>query len=96
MNTANKIIEEMLALYNENQAAHLARFFKTGKGQYGEGDKFIGIKVPLTRRIVKNYRKSIKKEDIEKLIDSEWHEIRLAGFLLLLEFNTITKNFQPP
>lgn len=85
MSIANKIIKEMSELWNEKQAAHLSRFFKTGKGEYGEGDRFLGIKVPFTRAIVKKYRKNVSLIDIEKLINSEWHEIRLAGFLLLLE-----------
>ena len=85
MNTAEKIIVEMTSRYEEKQAIHLSRFFKTGKGEYGEGDKFLGIKVPITRAIVKEYRKTISIRDIEKLIDSEWHEIRLSGFLFLLE-----------
>lgn len=80
-----KIIEEMTALKDETKAAHLSRFFKTGKGEYGEGDRFLGIKVPVTRGFVKKYRKDIVLEDVEKLLFSEWHEIRLAGFLLLLE-----------
>ena len=79
------IIEEMTALKDETQAAHLSRFFKTGKGEYGEGDRFLGIKVPVTRGFVKKYRKDIVLEDVEKLLFSEWHEIRLAGFLFLLE-----------
>lgn len=75
----------MTALYNEGQSVHLSRFFKTGKGEYGEGDRFLGIKVPVTRSIVKNFRKSVVLDDVETLIASEWHEIRLAGFLLLVE-----------
>ena len=84
MRIGSKIIEEMTSLYDEKQANHLARFFKTGKGEYGEGDKFLGIKVPVTRGVVKKYRNEISLEDIEKLINSEWHEIRLAGFLSLI------------
>lgn len=85
MNMSEEIIIEMTSLYDEQQSFNLAKFFKTGKGEYGEGDKFLGIKVPVTRSIVKKYRKEISLTDIEKLIGSEWHEIRLAGFLLLLE-----------
>ena len=85
MNIADVIIEEMISLYDEKQSFHLSRFFKTGKGEYGEGDRFLGIKVPVTRSIVKKYRKEISLSDIEKLINSEWHEIRLAGFLHLIE-----------
>lgn len=85
MNIAEIIIDEMSSLYDERQSVHLSRFFKTGKGEYGEGDKFIGIKVPVTRAIVKKYHNQVSLSDVEKLINSEWHEIRLAGFLLLLE-----------
>lgn len=87
----------MTALYNEEQSKHLARFFKTGKGEYGEGDKFLGIKVPITRSFVKKYRQEISIEDVTTLINSEWHEIRLAGFLLLLELYKLSiksKNFE--
>ena len=61
------------------------RFFKTGKGQYGEGDKFLGIKNPQIRAIVKAYCKDVSLMDVDSLIDSQYHEIRLAGFLLLIE-----------
>lgn len=91
------IIQEMSNLYNEKQAAHLARFFKTGIGEYGEGDKFLGIKVPFTRSIIKRYRNDVSLEDVARLINSEWHEIRLSGFLLLLELyksSIKTKNFE--
>ena len=95
--TSNKVIKEMVSLYDEKQSKHLARFFKTGKGQYGEGDKFLGIKVPVTRALIKTYVKDISLDDIEKLISSEFHEIRLAGFLLLLELyknNLKIKDFE--
>lgn len=84
MTVCENIIEEMYSLYDEKQALHLSRFFKTGKGQYGEGDKFLGIKVPVTRSIVKKYSSEVNLNDIDNLINSQWHEIRLAGFLLLL------------
>lgn len=76
---------KMTSLYDENQSAHLAKFFKTGKGEYGEGDKFLGIKVPETRAIVKKFKDDVTVKDINDLISSDWHEIRLAGFLLLVE-----------
>lgn len=85
MRIAEIIIKEMLSLYDEKQSIHLARFFKCSKGEYGEGDRFLGIKVPVTRSIVKKYGKEVTLEDVEILINSEWHEIRLAGFILLLE-----------
>lgn len=79
------IVDEMTSLFDEEQARQLSRFFKTGQGEYGEGDRFLGIKVPITRSIVKKYITEVSLEEIDKLISSEWHEIRLAGFLLLLE-----------
>ncbi|MDE5888309.1 MAG: DNA alkylation repair protein [Muribaculaceae bacterium] len=70
---------------NEEQRKVLMRFFKTGKGEYGEGDEFLGLKVPQTRAVVKEAKGLISLEEIEKLLYSRWHEVRLAGFLLLVE-----------
>lgn len=61
------------------------RFFKTGPGQYGEGDKFLGIKVPVTRQVVKECWKEVSFEDLEECILSDWHEVRLAALLCLVE-----------
>lgn len=85
MTNAENIAFELQALQDERQARHLSRFFKTGKGEYGDGDRFLGIKVPDTRAVVKKYRKDISLQDIMQLINSPWHEVRLAGFLLLVE-----------
>lgn len=85
MSVAEKIINEMVSRYDEKQSGHLSRFFKTGKGEYGEGDRFLGIKVPETRSVVKNFRDEVSINDIVPLLSSEWHEIRLAGFLLMIE-----------
>ena len=85
MSKSNQIINEMKALANEAEAHHLMRFFKTGKGQYGEGDIFLGIRVPTSRAIVKEYSREISIDDIDVLIASQYHEIRLVGFLLLIE-----------
>lgn len=79
------IINAFTSLHDEKKALHLSRFFKTGEGEYGEGDKFLGITVPQTRSIVKKYAKHLTAEEIVTTINSEWHEIRLAGFLLLIE-----------
>lgn len=74
----------LFGLKDDHQAAHLMRFFKTGPGQYGEGDKFLGIKVPVTRSIIKAYKTEAAPADCNTLLDSEWHEIRLAGLLLMV------------
>lgn len=79
-------IESLLkAEQNGEQRNHLMRFFKTGKGQYGEGDMFLGLKVPQTRAIVKEARRLVPLREIEKLLYSPWHETRLCGLLLLVE-----------
>lgn len=85
MITANDIIETMLSMENEKQRQVLSRFFKTGKGEYGEGDQFLGLKVPQTRMVVKAARLQVALPEISKLLHSKWHEVRLCGFLLLVE-----------
>lgn len=70
---------------DERQRINLMRFFRTGPGQYGEGDEFLGIKVPFTRKVVKEARLQVPLEEIEQLLYSKWHEVRLCGFLLLAE-----------
>lgn len=83
--TYKTIEKRMTTLGNEAEAKHLMRFFKTGSGEYGEGDRFLGIRVPATRRIVAEYRNEVDVDDVMHLIESKWHEIRLAGFLLMIE-----------
>ena len=69
---------------NEKQRLVLMRFFKTGLGEYGEGDEFLGLKVPQTREIVKLVRDTALDE-VPHLLMSRWHEVRLCGLLLLVE-----------
>lgn len=71
-------------LENPEQRRVLMGFFKTGKGQYGEGDEFLGLKVPETRAFVKEYR-DLPLPEVQKLLDCKWHEVRLCGFLILVE-----------
>ena len=71
-------------LENPEQRRVLMGFFKTGKGQYGEGDEFLGLKVPETRTFVKEYR-DLPLPEIQKLLVNKWHEVRLCGFLILVE-----------
>ena len=76
---------EILAHQDPSQVEGLSRFFKTGKGQYGEGDRFLGIKVPVTREVVKQCWQETSFEDLETCIQSEYHEIRLAALLTLVQ-----------
>ena len=80
-----KLYNEILARQDAEQAVNLSRFFKTGKGQYGEGDQFLGVKVPVTREVVKQCWQTTTFEDLETCICSEYHEIRLAALLTLVQ-----------
>ena len=80
----DKILKELKSKKNPVQATHLSGFFKTGKGQYGEGDIFWGLKVPVTREIVKKFKEA-SLEDIQELLNSKVHEHRLTGLLILVE-----------
>lgn len=81
----NKLLEEMRAKADPAQVEGLSRFFKTGPGQYGEGDSFLGIKVPATRTVVKSCWKETDFDDLEECIASGYHEVRLAALLCLVE-----------
>lgn len=85
MTTAKEIIDTLKEMKDEKQQRILMRFFKTGKGEYGEGDMFLGLKVPQTRGVVKMAKLDVPLEEIECLLYSQWHEARLAGLLLLVE-----------
>ena len=81
-----KLYNEILAHQDPSQVEGLSRFFKTGKGQYGEGDRFLGIKVTVTREVVKQCWQTTTFEDLETCIRSEYHEMRLAALLTLVQF----------
>ena len=81
----NNLYKTILAHQDPMQVEGLSRFFKTGKGQYGEGDQFLGIKVPVTREVVKQCWQRTSFEDLETCIASEYHEMRLAALLTLVQ-----------
>ena len=87
----NTLLSRMLSHQDSSQVAGLSRFFKCGPGQYGEGDKFLGIKVPITREVVKSTWKEVTFEDLEECISSEYHELRLAALLTLIEIFSHSK-----
>lgn len=79
-----EIIKELQNLASPEKAKFADRFFKTGKGQYGEGDHFLGIMVPETRKIAKKYR-NISLTEIETLLNNKFHEARLCALLILVQ-----------
>ena len=81
--TAEGIIQTLQSLGSPEKAAHLSRFFKTGAGQYGEGDCFLGVVVPQTRNVAKA-NKATPLDEVQRLLDSPWHEARLCGLLILV------------
>ncbi len=78
----NEIRKTLKECEDKKKARELQRFFKTGPGEYGEGDIFLGIKVPVLRKISKKY-KGISLPDIEKLLHSPIHEERFLSLVLL-------------
>jgi 3-methyladenine DNA glycosylase AlkD len=70
-------------LADDTIALHSQRFFKTGKGEYGEGDVFLGIRVPELRKLVKQYR-DMSLNDVSNLLKSKFHEERLLALLMLV------------
>jgi 3-methyladenine DNA glycosylase AlkD len=82
MQTALK--QAILQLANPERAIQTARFFKTGKGQYGEGDIFIGLSNPQVQALVKEHWKNMNLSDIQILMNDKIHELRFAGLLVLV------------
>ena len=84
MSPATKqIMDRLYDLGNADIAAHSQRFFKNGKGEYGEGDRFLGIRVPTIRKCVREYH-SISLDDTLELLKSPFHETRLFALLMLV------------
>lgn len=82
--TAKDIQLELKKLSTPEKKEFLPYFFKTGKGQYSEGDKFLGVVVPDTRSVAKKY-KELPFSEIENLLNNEYHECRLCALLILIE-----------
>ena len=80
----NEIINRLEQFSTPEKKQILPRFFKTGKGQYGEGDQFLGVVVPYTRQVAKEY-KHIPFQAMVELLQSPWHEARLCALLMLVE-----------
>jgi 3-methyladenine DNA glycosylase AlkD len=78
-----QILESLRQYIDEEKAIVLPRFFKTGKGEYGEGDMFLGVTVPHIRQVAKQYV-YVPFDVIEQLLASEWHECRMCALLILV------------
>ena len=83
MSTAKSVVTDLKQIANPRKAIDLQRFFKTGPGDYAEGDVFLGIVVPKTRVIAKKYP-DLSLPEIKKLTESIYHEVRFCGLLILV------------
>ena len=92
MSDAKTISKALLAFATKEKAEFLPRFFKTGKGEYGEGDRFHGVVVPDQRKVANKFSSTTSKEVIIELLHSPFHEERLTGvFILCNKFNEAKK-----
>ena len=82
--TAASVQRELRKLGNSDVAQHSKQFFKTGVGEYGEGDCFLGIRVPILRRVSKQYKR-LPLFEVETLLTSQFHEVRLLAIFILIE-----------
>ena len=84
MTLHNQILEALQFLSSPEKKEFLPYFFKTGKGEYAEGDKFIGVVVPDSRKLVKEYWQKAELSDVQEILKSEFHEMRLVALLILV------------
>lgn len=84
LSDAKAVASLIFSLRDDAQSDVLMRFFKTGKGEYGEGDAFLGVKVPTVRQVVRRAR-HLPLTDVHTLLLSPWHEVRLSGLLIVVE-----------
>ena len=89
--SARVALEDLQSFSNKSRVSDLARFFKTGPGEYGEGDQFFGVTVPRTRSVAKKHQ-YLELREIQKLFNSPFHEARLcAAIILNLQFKAARK-----
>jgi len=84
MDKAKDVIAYMESQRNEGQRQVLMKFFKTAPGEYGEGDEFLGLKVPQTREVANLIGKDFPMDEIPEMLMSPWHEVRLCALLILV------------
>ncbi|MEI7689133.1 MAG: DNA alkylation repair protein [Candidatus Nomurabacteria bacterium] len=80
----NSLLKEINKYKDNNKSKILSHFFKTGKGQYGEGDIFLGITVPVSRQIALKYT-NLSLNEVSKLLENKYHEVRLVALLILVQ-----------
>ena len=80
----NTITAELQALSQDEKRKMLPRFFKTGKGEYGEADVFLGVVVPNVRNVARKH-KAESLNEVSQLLGSAWHEVRLCGLIIMVE-----------
>jgi 3-methyladenine DNA glycosylase AlkD len=80
----NNIELELTEMVDEERAKINAWFFKTAEGEYGHGDRFLGVRVPQVRQVIKSNLKHSSLNDAVSLLKSPWHEVRLAGCILMV------------
>jgi 3-methyladenine DNA glycosylase AlkD len=82
--TLKALRKELYGLANPADAKFLQGFFKTGPGQYGEGDKFLGLRVPALRKLARNYAE-LSRDDVLRMLASPWHEERLLALVIMVD-----------
>lgn len=92
MGICNQIVEALNDLSIPEKAEFFPKFFKTGKGEYGEGDLFLGVKVPDQRAVAKDYYAKISLDELSELLSSKYHEHRLTALFILISKFEKTKD----
>jgi 3-methyladenine DNA glycosylase AlkD len=82
--TLKALRKELYGLANPADAKFLQGFFKTGPGQYGEGDRFLGLRVPALRTLARNYAE-LSRKDVLQMLASPWHEERLLALVIMVD-----------
>lgn len=89
--TAGDVIDSLCSVANPGRVANYARFFKTGPGEYGEGDLFLGLSVPQTRVVAKEFT-TLDLAELNELVRSPFHEARFCALVILTNRYTRSKN----
>lgn len=80
--TASAVLRQLRGVANAARAAATSRYFRTGPGEYGAGDRFLGLTLPQVRQVTKQYR-ALPLREVERLLESPWHEARAVAVLIL-------------